>query len=70
MGSDICRVSKQEIIPDRLNKEMRENSEKFDWSGIEFPVAALSTTQVDRFERQNPYGINILALVMRMAGQP
>ena len=49
-----------EVHPERLNKEMRENSEKLDWSGIEFPVAALSTTQIDRFERQNPYGINIL----------
>ena len=44
----------------RLNKEMRENSEKLDWSGIEFPVSALGTTQIDRFERQNPYGINVI----------
>ena len=53
-------VFPRENHPERLNKEMRENSEKFDWSGIEFPVAALSTTQIDRFERQNSYGINIL----------
>ena len=46
--------------PYRLNKEMRENSEKFDWSGIEFPVSALATNQVDKFENQNNYGINIL----------
>ena len=44
-----------------LNKEMRENSEKFDWSGIEFPVASLGTNQIDKFEKQNPYGINVLA---------
>ena len=45
---------------ERLNKEMRENSEKFDWSGIEFPVSAVGTNQIDKFEKQNPYGINVL----------
>ena len=30
----------RENHPERLNEEMRENSEKFEWSGIEFPVAA------------------------------
>ena len=40
----------------RLNKQMRENSEKFDWSGIEFPV---SLKQIDKFEKQNPYAINV-----------
>ena len=25
--------------PERLNKNMRDNSEKFNWSGIEFPVS-------------------------------
>ena len=53
-------VFPRENHPERLNKEMRENSEKLDWSGIEFPVSALATNQVDKFERQNPYGINIL----------
>jgi len=42
--------------PQRLNKQMKENSEKFDWSGIEFPV---SLKQIDKFEKQNPYAINV-----------
>ena len=42
--------------PQRLNKQMRENSEKFDWKGIEFPV---SLKQINKFESQNPYGINV-----------
>ena len=53
-------VFPREKNAERLNKEMRDNSEKLDWSGIEFPVAALATTQIDKFERQNSYGINIL----------
>ncbi|XP_048577296.1 uncharacterized protein LOC125559738 [Nematostella vectensis] len=40
----------------RLNKQMRESSEEFNWSGIEFPV---SLRQVDKFEKQNPYAINV-----------
>ena len=35
---------------------MRENSNNFDWSGIEFPV---SLKQIDKFEKQNPYAINV-----------
>ena len=42
---------------ERLSKQMREDSEKFDWSGIEFPV---SLKQIDRFENNNPYAINVL----------
>ena len=53
-------VFPREKNAERLNKEMRENSEKLDWSGIEFPVSALATNQVDKFEKQNSYGINIL----------
>ena len=53
-------VFPSENHPERRNKEMRENSEKFDWSGIEFPVAALGTNHIDKFERQNSYGINVL----------
>ena len=41
---------------ERLSKRMREDSEKFDWIGIEFPV---SLKQIDRFEKQNPYAINV-----------
>ena len=41
---------------ERLSKQMREDSEKFDWTGIEFPV---SLKQIDRFEKQNPYSINV-----------
>ena len=41
----------------RLNNQMRENSNNFNWSGIEFPV---SLKQIDKFEKQNPYAINVL----------
>ena len=42
---------------ERLSKQMRKDSEKFDWTGIEFPV---SEEFVDKFENQNPYAINVL----------
>ena len=42
----------QNIHPERLNKQMIENSNNFDWSKIEFPV---SVKQIDKFEKQNPY---------------
>ena len=41
---------------ERLSKRMREDSEKFDWAGIEFPV---SLKQIDKFENNNPYAINV-----------
>ena len=41
---------------ERLSKRMREDSEKFDWTGIEFPV---SLKQIDKFEKQNNYAINV-----------
>ena len=42
---------------ERLSKQMRKDSEKFDWTGIEFPV---SLKQIDKFENQNNYAINVL----------
>ena len=42
---------------ERLSKQMRKDSEKFDWTGIEFPV---SLKQIDKFEKQNNYAINVL----------
>ena len=41
---------------ERLSKQMRKDSEKFDWTGIKFPV---SLKQIDKFEKQNPYAINV-----------
>ena len=41
---------------ERLSKQMRKDSEKFDWTGIEFPV---SLKQIDKFEKQNNYAINV-----------
>ena len=38
--------------PQRLNKQMRENSEKFNWTGIEFPT---KLKDIGKFEKQNPY---------------
>ena len=42
--------------PQRLNDEMRRNSELLDWSGIDFPTPL---NQISRFEKQNPYSINV-----------
>ena len=36
---------------------MRENSKKFNWDGIYFPVDWKS---IEKFEKQNPYKINVL----------
>ena len=47
----------QEKNAERLSKQMRKDSEKFDWTGIEFPV---SLKQIDKFENNNPYAINVL----------
>ena len=40
----------------RLNSEMRANSEKLNWEGIDFPTPL---TQITRFEEQNQYSINV-----------
>ena len=50
-------VFSQEKNAERLSKQMRKDSEKFDWTGIEFPV---SLKQIDKFENNNPYAINVL----------
>ena len=42
--------------PQRLNGEMRRNSEKLNWKGIDFPTPL---NQIKRFEKQNPYSINV-----------
>ena len=43
--------------PQRLTSELKANAEKFDWTGIDFPMPL---DQFDRFERQNPdYAINV-----------
>ena len=42
--------------PQRLNGEMRKNSGKIDWTGIDFPTPL---NQIERFEKQNPYSINV-----------
>ena len=49
-------VFPKEKNAERLSKQMREDSEKFDWTGIEFPV---SLKQIDKFENQNSYAINV-----------
>ena len=43
--------------PERLNDEIRENCKHFDWTGMEFPI---SQNHIDKFEKQNPYAINVL----------
>ena len=49
-------VFPKEKNAERLSKQMRKDSEKFDWTGIKFPV---SLKQIDKFEKQNPYAINV-----------
>ena len=44
--------------PERLNKLRRYEGE-FDWSGLEFPV---SFRDINKFERNNEIGVNILAV--------
>ena len=41
---------------ERLNGEMRSNSERIDWTGIDFPTPL---KQIKRFEKLNPYPINV-----------
>ena len=49
-------VFQRESHPERLNSEMRRNSERLNWNGIDFPTPL---TQIKRFEKQNPYSINV-----------
>ena len=49
-------VYQRKCHPERLNEELRVNSEKLDWKGIDFPMPL---TQITRFEKQNPYSINV-----------
>ena len=43
-------VYPQKDHTERLSKELRENSEKFDWTDIDFPTPL---KQIERFEKQN-----------------
>ena len=47
---------RRKVHPERINREMRANSEKLNWKGIDFPTPL---TQITRFEEQNPYSINV-----------
>ena len=38
---------------------MRDNFEKFNWKGIEFPV---SLNKIDKFEKQNPFAVNVFGI--------
>ena len=49
-------IYQREKHPQRLNKEIRNNSQNFNWDCIDFPV---SIKQIDKFERQNNYAINV-----------
>ena len=40
----------------RLNEEMRTNPKRLNWEGIDFPTPL---NQITRFEKQNPYSINV-----------
>ena len=42
--------------PQRIGREMKKNAEKLNWEGIDFPTPL---DQTSRFEKQNPYSINV-----------
>ena len=44
--------------PERVTKELIEQSKKLNWTGIEFPVVA-DANIIKRFERNNNIGVNI-----------
>ena len=44
------------VHPERLNDEMRQNSNNFNWKGIEFPVSLM---HINKFENQNPFAVNV-----------
>ena len=44
--------------PERITKILRTQSEKLNWNGIEFPVAA-DANIISRFERNNNICLNI-----------
>ena len=52
---------KKDVHLERITKEMRERSKELNWSGIEFPVSVFGTNQIEKFESQNPYGINVFS---------
>ena len=51
--SAVYQVNKNAEI---LSKKMRQDSEKFDWTGIEFPV---TLKNIKTFEKNNPYAVNV-----------
>ena len=45
--------------PENISKQLKENSEKFNWDGINFPA---SFKDIDKFEKQNPsISINVFS---------
>ena len=44
--------------PERITNKLKEQSEKFDWSGISFPV---ELSDISKFEKQNSdISVNVL----------
>jgi len=48
MGSNSSFLPTKKKDPQRLTKELRKNSEKFNWDGIVFPI---SLRDIDKFEK-------------------
>ena len=49
-------VFQRKAHPKCLNRELRDNSVRLNWKGIDFPTPL---TQITRFEKQNPFYINV-----------
>ena len=56
-------VYQRKCHSERLNGEMRANSKRLNWKGIDFPT---TLTQIARFEKQNPYSINVYGYTGRI----
>ena len=53
-----------DVHPERITKELKEQSEKFDWSGLKFPV---KLGHIAIFEKVNPsISINVFGLEDRV----
>ena len=51
-------VNPTDSHPERITKDLIKQSEKLDWSGIEFPVAA-DANIINKFERRNSISVNV-----------
>ena len=49
-------IYRTKVHPERLTSKLRRNAALLNWEGIDFPT---NLQQISRFEKQNPYSINV-----------